>query len=122
VKLWLGYAVAGLALVGAGLLLSRLFMGPDDWMGVLIGGAIAYPVQLVAFGLLLRFRNRMKTFLVVWAGGTLVRMAVVLGAGLYVATNSSLPPAHFLLALAGFFFGLLLLESAFFRPGTMETN
>jgi len=122
VKLWLGYAAAGLGFVLVGIAVSWAFLSPDQRMGVLVGGAIAYPVQVLAFGLLLRYKDRLTTFLAVWVGGTLTRMGVVLGAGLILAIRTRLDPASVLLALAGFFFGLLLLESVFFRPGSLGTN
>lgn len=87
--------------------------------GVLLAAAVALPVQVLAFWVLRRFRGHGNAFLAAWIGGTLVRMAV-LGATAFVAIRSGMDGAvPMLLALAGFFFGLLLLEPIYFRS---ETN
>ena len=121
-RLWLRYVGGGLGLVLGGVAATWIFLAPDQRLGVAVGGMIAYLVQVVAFGLLLRYRDRLNAFLAVWVGGTLVRMGVVLGVGLMLITRGGLDPASLLLALASFFFGLLLLESVFFRPGSLGTN
>lgn len=77
---------------------------------------VAYPIQLVAFFMLIRYWGEEKRFLMVWIGGTVARMGVILVAALTVWRMEVLPPAPTLLALAGFFFGLLLLEPLFLRP------
>jgi len=86
----------------------------------LVAALVAYPIQLVAFILLIRFWSDGKRFLMVWVGGTVVRMGVVLLAALIVSQSEALPVAPTLLALAGFFFGLLLLEPLFLRPRGIE--
>lgn len=97
-------------------------LGPDARRGLLIAAAVAYPIQLVAFGLMVRYRDRANAFLAVWAGGTLVRMGSVLAVGVLLLKVEVADPAALLLALAGFFFGLLLLEPLFLRPRTLESN
>ena len=119
---WVRYAVIGLVLVLGVIGLLWPFLPDRSRAGVVVGGAVAYPVQLVAFGLLLRYGGRLKTFLAVWVGGTLVRFAVVLGAGLLLVIRGGFDPTSLLLGLAGFFFGLLLLESAMYRPGSLGTH
>ncbi|MFC1660527.1 hypothetical protein ACFL3S_03535 [Gemmatimonadota bacterium] len=84
--------------------------------GVLVAGAVAWPVQLLAFGFLVRFWGKPQRFLLVWVGGTLVRMGAIVLAAILLVRVRELPPAPTLLALAGFFFGLLLLEPLFLRP------
>lgn len=86
--------------------------------GLMLAGAVAYPVQLLGFSLLVRYRGRMKAFLAVWAGGTLVRVALVLATGLLLLRMTRLAPVPTLLGLAGLFFGLLLLEPIFFEPSS----
>lgn len=90
--------------------------------GILVAALVAYVVQVVAFFLLVRFWGEGKRFLLVWVGGTVVRMGVILAAALVVSQTTSLPPAPTLLALAGFFFGLLLLEPLFLRPRGNEST
>lgn len=115
------YAAAGLGLVaGVGLVLG-LLMDPIGGRGVLLAGGIAWTVQVVAFGALLRYREGATSFLVAWSAGTLVRMGVIFLGALLVIRVPELPPAPTLLALAGFFFGLLLLEGFFFWRATAET-
>lgn len=116
------YAVTGTAIVAAVLLgLWPILDGPS-WRGVLWAAAIAVPVQALAFGLLQRFHGELNRFLAVWVGGTLARMVVVaLVAFVVVRTGTDGAPA-LLLALAGFFFGLLLLEPVYFRAGPSEST
>ena len=84
--------------------------------GVLIAGAVAWPVQVLAFGIMARFWGNPKHFLAAWVGGTLVRMGVIILAAILLMQVQELPPAPTLLALAGFFFGLLLMEPLFLGP------
>ena len=90
---------------------------------MLVAALIAYPIQMVAFFMLIRFWGEGNRFLLVWVGGTVVRMGVLLVVALVVSLTETLPPAPTLLGLAGFFFGLLLLELLFLRPrGTESTE
>jgi hypothetical protein len=116
------YGLWGLILVGLGVALPWTWLDAEARRGLVIGACVAFPIQWAAFGLLLRFRHRANAFLAVWAGGTLVRMGSVLGAGILLLRVDSADPAALLLALAGFFFGMLLLEPLFLRPGTAESN
>jgi hypothetical protein len=90
--------------------------------GILVAALIAYPVQMLAFFLLVRFWEDRKRFLLFWVGGTVVRMGIILVAALVLVRTGGLPPAPTLLGLAGFFFGLLLLEPLFLRPRGAETT
>lgn len=116
----LNYAITGLAAVGAVTLALRPFLDASAWEGVVMAGLIALSVQVVAFWLLDRFHRRINGFLAVWAGGTLVRMGVV-GVVAFVVVRNEVPGAvALLLALAGFFFALLLLEPMHFRPEPVD--
>lgn len=106
-----GVAIA--AIVGA----LWAFLDPAGRTGVLLAGAVALPVQVLAFWALRRFRGRGNAFLAAWVGGTLARMAVVGVVALVVIRSGMDGAVPMLLALAGFFFGLLLLEPVYFRPG-----
>ncbi len=118
----LRYGFVGFLLVGVVGAAIWPLLGPDARRGLLIAAAVAYPIQLVAFGLMVRYRDRANAFLAVWAGGTLVRMGSVLAVGVLLLKVEVADPAALLLALAGFFFGLLLLEPLFLRPRTLESN
>ena len=98
------------------------WLDADARRGVVLAGLIALPVQITAFWLLLRYRDRLNGFLAVWAGGTLVRMAVVAVVATVVIRARMDGAVTMLLALAGFFFGLLLLEPVFFRREATETT
>lgn len=89
--------------------------------GIALAALIAYPVQVLAFGLLVRWRDRMARFLAVWAGGTVVRMGIIFVAAFLLAGAEWVAPIPTLLALAGFFFGLLLVEPLFFEGKTGGT-
>jgi hypothetical protein len=88
----------------------------------LVAALVAYPIQMLAFFLLVRFWGDRKRFLLVWLGGTVGRMGVVLVAALALTRVEGLAPAPTLLGLAGFFFGLLLLEPLFLRPRGAEST
>ena len=114
-----GVAFLALLLVNAGL---WPWLSPSARTGLLVAALVAYPIQMMAFFLLVRFWNEGKRFLLVWVGGTVVRMLVILVAALALTRKDGLPPAPTLLGLAGFFFGLLLLEPLFLRPRGAETT
>lgn len=114
-----GVAASLLLLVIAGL---WPWVAPSARTGILVAAGVAYPVQVTAFGFLVRFWGEGKRFLLVWMGGTVVRMGVLLLAALAVSRMEALPPAPTLLAMAGFFFGLLLLEPLFLRPRGPEST
>jgi hypothetical protein len=116
------YGGVALVAVAAGLLFIWPFASPSTRTGVVVAAVVAYPVQVVAFFMLVRFMREGRRFLLVWVGGTVFRMGVILGAALLVSQSDVLPPAPTLLALAGFFFGLLLLEPLFLRPREAEST
>ena len=116
------YAVTALVI------LSVVVIGLWPWLdargrlGILAAALVAYPVQVTAFALLVRQRDRGTRFLAVWAGGTVVRFGVILASAFIVVGIERIATAPMLLALAGFFFGLLLLEPVFMRPEPGEIN
>jgi hypothetical protein len=116
------YAVAGIGLVTAVSLVSWPFLDGPSRMGVLVAGAIALPIQIAAFALLLKYRGRLNGFLAVWAGGTLFRMLVVAIVAAVVIRTGVEGAVPMLLSLAGFFFALLLLEPVYFRAELGKTT
>lgn len=115
-KASLKYAGTAASLVALTTVALWPFLDPTARRGVVVAGAIALPTQIAAFWLLLNARGRLKAFLVVWVGGTLMRLAIV-GLVAFLAYRSSADGAvAMLLALAGFFFALLLLEPIYFGP------
>ena len=99
------------------LVISALFpfLDDDGRKGVLLAAGVAYPVQVTAFGLLLRARGEPSRFFAWWGAGVVVRIGVVVIAGLVALRIESLGAEALLLSLAGFFFGLLLIEPAFLK-------
>jgi len=114
VKGTLRYGLAGIAGLGIAVALLWPWLDAPARRGVAVAAAVAWLVQVGAFAALNRARERMRPFLAAWAGGTVVRMGVIVAAA-GAAWLGDLPPASTLLALAGFFFGLLLLEPLFFE-------
>jgi hypothetical protein len=116
------YALVGAAGVAAVTLGVWPFLGAEGRRGVLVAGVIALTVQSLTFWTLLRYRGQVRAFLAVWAGGTAVRMLVIVAVAA-IAIRRDLPgTVPMLLALAGFFFGLLLLEPVYFRARAGETT
>ena len=114
------------AITGAGAIATIVaglwpFLEPAERNGVLAAAAVALPVQIIAFWALNRFRSELNGFLVAWIGGTLARMVVIAAVAVIVIRSGTEGAVPMLLALAGFFFGLLLLEPVYFRNGPSET-
>jgi hypothetical protein len=66
-------------------------------------------------GLLLRVRREPSRFFVWWGAGVAIRIGVIIIAGIVAVRFESLGVEALLLSLAGFFFGLLLIEPAFLQ-------
>lgn len=109
------YALTGLLLIAVSVAALFPFLDDDGRKGVLLAAAVAYPVQITAFGLLLRSRGDPSRFFVWWGAGVAVRIGVVIIIGLVALRIESLGAEVLLLSLAGFFFGLLLIEPAFLK-------
>ena len=91
------------------------FLDDEGRTGILLAAGIAYPVQVTAFGFLLRARGDPARFFAWWGVGVAVRVGVVIIVGLVALGIESLGAEALLLSLAGFFFGLLLLEPMFLK-------
>lgn len=113
----IGYIVCGAVLVGAGAGVVASLVVPGAAAAVWWGAALAFGAQVVAFAALVAVRQKGVAFFAAMGGGVLLRLALVLIAGLWLARSGVFPPAPLLLSLAGFLFVLLLLEPVFFRIG-----
>ena len=109
------YALAGLFMIAVAVAALFPFLDEVGRRGVLLAAGVAYPVQVAAFGLLLRARGDPSRFFMWWGVGVAVRIAVVIIVGLVALRLESLGAEALLLSLAGFFFGLLLIEPAFLK-------
>jgi len=110
----LPYAVSCSALLLLGTAATWPLLEPAGRQGTLVAAVVALPLQIASFAALDAWWERRDRFLLAWLGGMLLRVAAVVGAAVLV-TFSTLPPAPTLLALAGFFLGMLLLEPFFLR-------
>lgn len=108
------YALVALLLLGSAAAILRGVLGPEDGFGVLVAAGVAYPVMVGSFALMVRYRKARNRFLAAWIGGALVRLLVLGLTAAAVMALDALRPTATLLALAGFFFALLLLEPVFF--------
>jgi hypothetical protein len=118
----LRYGAAAASVVALLTLLLWPFLEPAARRGVLVAAAVALPVQVLAFSVLVRFRGRVNGFMAAWAGGMAVR-ALAVGAVAFVVIRSGGEGAvPMLLALAGFFFALLMLEPVYFRAEPSESR
>lgn len=117
----LRYAASGVGACALMVLVLWPFLDGAGRNGVLFAAAIALPVQIAAFAVLLRYRGETNGFLAAWVGGTLVRMIVIGVAAVAVISSGMDGAIPMLLALPAFFFGLLLLEPVYFRPGPNTT-
>lgn len=106
-------ALAAVAVVGLSPLLER-----EQEAGLLMAGAVATVVQVGVFALLQSLRHRTHGFLAVWAGGALVRLALVGLVAWWVYRAGAPDLTATLLGLAGFLFAMLLMEPAFLGPAT----
>jgi hypothetical protein len=109
------YGIAAALLVVVVSVVLWPFLDETARWGVLVAGLIALPVQLLAFSLLVRVRGRANGFLKAWAGGMALRAVALLAVAIVVIRSGAASAVPLLLALAGFFFGLLLLEPMYFR-------
>lgn len=116
------YAGVGTAGVSAVILVLWPFLNTASRTGLLIAAAVALPVQWASFAALMRFRGKANGFLGVWVGGVALRMVVVGLVAFLAISRGADGLVALLLSLAGFFFGLLLLEPMYFKPDVSETT
>jgi len=108
----LGYAASCFALAASGVVASWPFLEATGRAGVVAAALVSLPLQIGAFAALrANWRNGAR-FLMVWIGGTVLRLVAVCTV-VALVLFSELPPAPTLLALVAFFFGMLLIEPLF---------
>ncbi|MDE0899310.1 MAG: hypothetical protein OSA81_09855 [Longimicrobiales bacterium] len=115
------YAAAGvcaIALIVAGL---WPFLDVAARNGVLVAAVTALPIQVAAFAVLIRYRGELNGFLAAWVGGMMIRMLVVAVVAVAAVRTDAEGAVPMLLALVGFFFGLLLLEPVYLRGRSNQT-
>ena len=115
------YGAAAVGVVGLLTLILWPFLEPGARQGVLVAAAIALPVQLLAFAVLVHYRGQVKGFMFAWAGGMAVRALAVAAVAFAVIRSGGEGTVPTLLALAGFLFALLLLEPIYYKTEPTET-
>jgi hypothetical protein len=91
------------------------FLDAAGRRGVLAAALLALPVQTFAFAVLVRAKGRARGFVGAWVGGMALRAVTLLAAATLAIRSGSEVAVPMLLALAGFFFALLLLEGVYFK-------
>ena len=104
------YVPAVLLVSGAALAAGWPFLGPEGRRGLLVAAGVVLAVQLVSFGLLATRRTGSPGLLLAWGLGTLARFVVIGAAAFLLAGREGVDVAVALLAMAGLFFVLLLME------------
>jgi hypothetical protein len=114
-RAWFAYAVAGGVLTLALALSAAAVLSGAALQGVWLSAGVAYGLQLVAFALLLHFRDQAGTFMIGWVAGMMLRFLALFVFTLGVTKYAAYPAAPLLLGLVGFIFVLVLLEPLFLR-------
>jgi hypothetical protein len=109
------YGAAGLVLALVIVGIAATALPPAGTRAVALSAAIAYGVQMPAFGALYRVQSRPQLFLVVWLGGMAVRFLVLGVLAFWAARGGGPAVAPLLLGYVGVVFALVLLEPLFLR-------
>lgn len=116
-RTWLSYAGVGLMVTVALAGLVSVFVEPGSLGAVWFAAAVAYALQLVAFGGVVAVRDRTELFMVGWLSGVVLRFATVGMLAFWLTRSRVFPVGPALLSLVAFVFVLLLLEPFFLRRG-----
>jgi hypothetical protein len=112
---WLRYAgLSGVILVFLALVVVLAVSGADA-RSVWLAAAVAWPVQLVAFAVLLGSRRRQVGFVAGWGGGMALRFLALAGMAIWVTVSDAHHPESALLSLIGFVMVLVLIEPLFLK-------
>ena len=117
----LKYSLAGVSAISLTVAGLWPFLDVAARIGVLIAAVTALPIQVAAFAALIRYRGELNGFLAAWVGGMMIRMLVVAVVAVAAIRTDAEGAVPMLLALVGFFFGLLLLEPVYLRGRSNQT-
>lgn len=112
---WLLYALIGLPITAAAAGIATLLVASGETRAVWIAAALAYGLQLIAFGMLLALRAHPNLFLAGWLGGMVLRFGALGLLAFWLGSSGALPRGTTLLSFVGFLFLLMLLEPVTLR-------
>lgn len=98
------------------------FVDDAGRLGLAAAGAVALPLQVGLFALLVRNQYDPSRFMTFWGLGVLGRMAVVASVGVLVRSFETFDPTVTMLATVGLLFIFLLLEPVFLRRDERVTE
>jgi hypothetical protein len=104
------YGVAALLVVAVVLAAGWPLLGEEGRQGLGLAAGIVLPAQLVSFAVLATRRIGSPGLLLVWGSSTLLRFGVIGISAFVLVGMEGVDLAVALLAMAGLFFVLLLLE------------
>ena len=108
------FAVVGAALiVVAGVVLTRFYGGAGEQRAIVISGAVAMAVQLIAFAIVRL--SATKNLIAGWGLGAILRFLVFVVYALVIVKALGLPSAAALISLATFLFVSTLVEPLFLK-------
>jgi hypothetical protein len=116
-KAWASYTAIALVVAGLVVVAAMLLADPAVSAGIRFAAVVGFAVQVVAFGFLVRVRERPAVFLAGWVGGIALRFVVVGVVAFWVTRTEKYPPAPTLVSLVGIVFLMLMLEPLFLRKG-----
>ncbi len=104
------FAAFAFGLVALVLLATLPLLSADSWTWLAVAGGAALATQLVLRLSLTAWRRDARRFMRAIAAGAIGRLVIVAAAIVLVAVWEHPHPVVFLIGLAGFLFGLLMLE------------
>ena len=108
------FGVVGASIiVVAGLLMSLVYGGENERRAILVSGAIALTVQLLAFGIVRLSAG--KNVVAGWGLGAILRMLVFVVYALVIVRAFGLPSSAALISMAVFLFASTLVEPLFLK-------
>jgi hypothetical protein len=114
---WVAYAGASLLLVAAAALVCALALSGAAEAAVWFSAALAWTLQLLAFGGLVAVRHQPTLFTAGWLGGMMLRFMALAALVFFGSSTAAFPLKPLLVSFVTFLFLLVLLESVFLRRG-----
>jgi hypothetical protein len=116
-NVWVAYAGAGLLLVLVVTLVASLALSGAAEAAIWFSAALAWILQLLAFGGLVAMRRQPSLFTISWLSGMMLRFIALAALAFFGSRTSAFPLEPLLVSFVAFLFLLVLLESVFLRRG-----